>query len=96
MHDTAPNDIHSVGLADGTRTSTLHVGARVCVWNHFLDRWCGGFEVAEEAASGYRLRRVSDGYVLPDVFAFDDVLVERRRNNVRGIEGSHLDRRHDL
>jgi len=69
------------------------VGTSVCVWNQFLDQWSGGFEVAEIQPLGYLLRRMSDGHVLRDVFAFDDVLVERRRNPMRGIVGSHLDRR---
>ena len=39
----------------------------------FKDLWAGGFEVVEETAAGYRLRRLSDGIVLPREFSWDDV-----------------------
>jgi len=43
------------------------------VRDRFLGQWCRGFEVAEVVRDGYRVRRLSDGYVFPDVFAFEDV-----------------------
>lgn len=92
MYENAPHDMRQKGPADDAPASTLRVGVKVCVWNHFLNRWSGGFEVAEVVSFGYRLRRVSDGQVFGDVFAFDDVQVERRRNPMRGTEDSHLDR----
>lgn len=91
MYDDAPrNEAASTPV---TATARYAVGTRVCVWNQFLEQWSGGFEVAELRPAGYRLRRVSDGHVISDVFSFDDVLVERRRNPLRGITGSQLDRR---
>jgi hypothetical protein len=71
----------------------LAVGTKVCVWNQFLGRWTGGFEVAEVLERGYYLRRVSDRHVFNEVFNFEDVMVERRRNPSRDITSSHLDRR---
>jgi len=53
--------------------STHEVGTRVSVRDRFLGQWCRGFEVAEVVRDGYRVRRLSDGYVFPDVFAFEDV-----------------------
>jgi len=38
-----------------------------------------GFEVAEFSDEGYRIRRLSDGSVLPDLFSRDDVRRERKR-----------------
>jgi len=69
----------------------LAVGTAACVWNHYLDRWTGGFAVAEVLARGYRLRRVSDGYVFSHVFSADEVMEERRKIQEPGI---HVDRRH--
>jgi len=69
------------------------VGTRVYVCDRYLGNWSRGFEVAEVADGGYRLRRVSDGRVFPDVFPFGDVHVERRRDPLRGSSRSHLDRR---
>ena len=47
-------------------------GTRVEVLNGSHDRWASGFAVETVEHDGYRLRRNSDGYVLP-------VLVSRRR-----------------
>ncbi len=38
-----------------------------------MGEWSEGFEVAERLDSGFRIRRLSDGSTLPDVFGFDDV-----------------------
>ena len=42
-------------------------------------RGCAGFEVAEVTDEGYRIRRMSDGSVLGDLFSRDDVRRERTR-----------------
>ena len=57
----------------------LEPGTRVEVRGRFGDRWAKGFEVAEVLADGYRLRRLSDGSVLPVLFGDDDVRRIRRR-----------------
>lgn len=49
------------------------VGTPVEVRNRSLATWSEGFEVAERAGSGYRVRRRSDGYVLPTVFGPTEV-----------------------
>jgi len=54
----------------------LAVGARVEVRSAF--EWSGGFAVAALDGDGYRLRRRSDGTVLPVTFAADDVRRDRR------------------
>jgi hypothetical protein len=51
------------------------------VRNRFEQRWARGFEVAEVVGDGYRLRRRSDGSLLPAVFDADDVRRERGRAN---------------
>jgi len=54
------------------------------VRSRFESRWSRGFEIAESevAAEGqkYKVRRRSDGSILPVVFAEDDVREERRRS----------------
>ena len=52
------------------------VGTRVEVTNRFDRRWSRGFEVAEVVGAGYRLRRVSDGRVIPVVFSAPEVRPE--------------------
>jgi hypothetical protein len=52
------------------------------VRNRFDGSWSHGFEVMETAGddvSGpkFRLRRLSDGYVLPEWFAADDIVACR-------------------
>jgi hypothetical protein len=56
-------------------------GVRVEVRSRFDGRFAHGFEVAEALATGYRLRRLSDGSVLPVEFQADDVRKERKRQN---------------
>jgi hypothetical protein len=52
-------------------------GTRVEVRSRFDGAWCHGFEVAEVVDSlgqhAFRLRRLSDGAVLPALFSADDV-----------------------
>ena len=79
---------------DGNPVATLDVGTKVYVRNRFLGDWITGFKVAEVLGEGYRLRRLSDDHVFPDIFSFDDVRMERRQQPLRGITGSYLDRRH--
>jgi hypothetical protein len=57
--------------------SSLEPGAAVEVRNRFEQRWARGFDIVEVTADGYRVRRLSDGSVLPVTFAFDDVRPER-------------------
>jgi hypothetical protein len=54
-------------------------GTRVDVRSRFIGEWTRGFEVAEVAVDGYRIRRVSDRAILPEVFSPEDVRIERRK-----------------
>jgi len=47
--------------------SELMPGTQVEVLNRYQRSWSHGFEVAAVDQTGYRLRRQSDGYVLPVV-----------------------------
>ena len=71
------------------------VGTRVFVRDRYLGNWCSGFAVADVLDDGYRLRRLSDGRVFPDLFPFDDVFLERRRTPRDGDDGTvvHRERR---
>ena len=51
----------------------LEVGAAVDVRSRFVGTWSPGFEIAERADDGYLIRRSSDGAVLPDVLAIEEV-----------------------
>jgi len=75
------------------RPPRLSVGARVYVADKYLGNWCAGFEVAEVTDDGYRLRRLTDGRVFPDIFPLDDVREERRRDPFRMSQRHHPDRR---
>lgn len=61
------------------RPTRLEPGTRVEVRTR-LDtrRWAKGFEVVDAVPSGYRLRRMTDGEVMPVVFSPDDVRAERK------------------
>jgi hypothetical protein len=51
----------------------------VDVRNRFQGTWVRGFEIAEVTDDGYRIRRMSDGSVLGELFSRDDVRRERSR-----------------
>ena len=63
--------------------SPIDAGTSVEVRARFDGRWCAGFEVADRIEPGnapvtYRLRRTSDGSVLPVSFTDDDIIVAAR------------------
>jgi hypothetical protein len=64
----------------------VHAGTRVEVRSRFESRWTRGFEVSEvlEAEEGprYRVRRRSDGSILPVTFTDEDLREERRRQSL--------------
>jgi hypothetical protein len=49
------------------------VGLPVEVWNTYLGRWSRGFLIGEIDPTGVRLRRRSDGALLPALFDKDAV-----------------------
>ena len=62
----------------------MEQGSRVEVRSRFDDRWSRGFEVAEVVDEGegarYRLKRRSDGSVLPVLFVDDELREEKKRS----------------
>jgi hypothetical protein len=56
------------------------------VRSRFDQAWARGFEVAEQIAADqglrYRVRRRSDGSVLPALFGGDELREERRKNDM--------------
>ena len=61
---------------------SLEAGMRVEVRRRFDQHWARGFEVVEATENGYRVRRLSDGMVLPTEFTAEDVRRERRRQGM--------------
>ena len=60
----------------------MRPGTRVEVRSRFESAWSRGFEVAERVDAvrpRYKLRRRSDGSILPVLFDEDDLREERRR-----------------
>jgi hypothetical protein len=57
----------------------LAPGTKVDVRNRYQGTWVRGFEVAEVTRDGYRIRRLSDGSTLGELFSRDDVRRERKR-----------------
>ena len=62
----------------------MRPGTRVEVRSRFEERWTRGFEVSEvvqpeNGPIAYRVRRRSDGSILPVTFSDDDLREERRR-----------------
>lgn len=59
----------------------LAPGDKVEVRKRFDASWAKGFEVAELTDDGVRVRRLSDGAVLPVDFDWDDIRAERERKH---------------
>ncbi|HTL87489.1 MAG TPA: hypothetical protein VL856_20060 [Acidimicrobiia bacterium] len=61
----------------------MRPGTRVEVRSRFESHWARGFEVADiqsnQGRSVYKVKRRSDGSILPALFTEDDVREERRR-----------------
>jgi hypothetical protein len=61
-------------------------GTRVEVQSRFERDWARGFEVVEQVPEGgqlrYRVRRRSDGSILPVLFEDHEVREERRKNDM--------------
>jgi hypothetical protein len=56
----------------------LEHGEHVEVRQRFDGKWTRGFTIEHATAEGYTVRRVHDGFLLPEVFAHDEVRHERR------------------
>lgn len=71
------HDTHDTDRTDRARelveVITIALGTSVEVRRRFDQAWARGFEIASAAEDGYRLRRQSDGAVLPVSFPPDDV-----------------------
>jgi hypothetical protein len=65
----------------------VRLGEGVQVRNRFDGDWVQGFEVAEVQEGGngtrFRLRRQSDGWILPALFSDDEIRVGDRRSRRR-------------
>jgi len=59
------------------------VGTWVYARDRRTGRWNGGFAISEVLEDGYQLRRLWEGDVLEQPFAFDDVRPERRSDPFR-------------
>jgi hypothetical protein len=66
-------------MATSESTHRLAQGRRIEVRSSLDASWARGFEVVESRPDGYTVRRMSDGWVLPAVFAVDDVRRERKQ-----------------
>jgi len=62
------------GIAPPTWPGALPaIGAKVAVRNRYLGTWSPGFEVVAMHRDGCRIKRTSDGAVLPDLIPFSEV-----------------------
>lgn len=76
------NTITSHQPTPATMTDELiPVGTKVEVRNRFDQHWATGFEVADHQGDRYRIRRLSDGEILPVSFDPDALRKERKKSN---------------
>jgi hypothetical protein len=69
----------SLLVADGELVELVKAGTKVEVRRRFDQNWARGFEVVEDADEGIRIRRLSDGTVLPAWFDRADVRREKKQ-----------------
>jgi hypothetical protein len=79
-HRMGADTLSAVHASDGE--DYLAQGVSVEVRDHFLGSWSRGFEIAGVEDGNYRIRRVSDGTILPVLFPPEDV---RRTRHKRGL-----------
>jgi hypothetical protein len=77
----------------GPAMTDLAVGTPVCVWDYYRQGWSEGFVVDEALPVGYRVRRLSDGHLIDHVLSGEEIMVDRRRQQLPGFEGTERDRR---
>jgi len=65
-----------------TLEGALEPGTPVDVRRRFDYSWARGFEVAEATDTGYRIKRLSDGTVLPADFGIDEVRPHRKKQGL--------------
>lgn len=60
----------------------MQVGEKVEVHSRFTDSWAQGFVIEDVVGEGYRLRRLSDGSLLPGITGASDLrpVTERWRS----------------
>ena len=63
----------------GDRVTGPEVGDLVEVATRFTGSWSRGFVVADVEHHAYRVRRLSDGHVLPITFSVHELRPDRRR-----------------
>ena len=76
MSAAAPALLEENWFFDGARPifrTRYPPGTRVEVMNHFDGSWSRGFEIASIEDDFYAIRRMSDGNVLPLLFADEEV-----------------------
>jgi hypothetical protein len=67
---------------DAQAAERLEPGTKVEVRRRFDQHWSRGFEVADAVDDGYKLKRLSDGSVLPVVFDEDEVRPEKKKSSL--------------
>jgi hypothetical protein len=60
-------------VKEGQEDEVMREGQAVEVHTRFDDSWSEGFEIAEVTSDGFRVRRLSDGSVLPGLTSASDV-----------------------
>ena len=52
------------------------------VRRRFDQHWSRGFEIADDVDDGYRVKRLSDGSVLPVTFGDEEVRPEKKKSGM--------------
>ena len=75
----APSLLKPVDARADTRPMAVLPGNKVEVCSRYRRVWVSGFEVVDIEGDAYRLRRLSDRWVLPTLFPTADVRPVRAR-----------------
>ncbi len=76
-------DIYPVVIMDdSSKVEDLEVGSHVEVRDRYQGTWARGFEISAIEEGRYRVKRISDGAILPGTFSPDEVRPSRRRQGL--------------
>jgi hypothetical protein len=69
-------------MDDSAEVVELEIGSHVEVRDRYQGTWSRGFEISAIEENGYRIKRISDGAILPGIFSTDEVRPSRRRQGM--------------
>jgi hypothetical protein len=69
-------------MDDSAEAVELKIGLHVEVRDRYQGTWSRGFEISAIEDNGYRIKRISDGAILPGTFSTEEIRPSRRHQGL--------------